>query len=105
MQINITSKQLEMTQTIEEYIHSKAAKLTRFYNRIEQINVIVEKTTHGFTAEIITDVEHHEDIVSSNEDSDMHAAIDGCIDRSVRQLTDLKNQVRDHHKHSNGDKQ
>jgi ribosome-associated translation inhibitor RaiA len=25
----------------------------------------------------------------------MHAAIDGCIDRSVRQLTDLKSKIRD----------
>lgn len=95
-----------MTPTLEDYINSKAAKLTRFYNRIEQINVVVEKTTHGFAAEFITDVEHHDDIVASNEDSDMHAAIDGCVDKSVRQLTDLKNKVRDHHKHnSNGDKQ
>jgi len=41
------------------------------------------------------DVEHHDDIIASNEDNDMHASIDGCIDRSVRQLTDLKSRIRD----------
>ena len=95
MQINISCKHLDITTTIEEYIHSKAEKLTRFYNRIEQIDVKIEKTTHGFTAEIITDVEHHDNIIATNEDNDMHAAIDGCIDRSVRQLTDLKSKIRD----------
>jgi putative sigma-54 modulation protein len=102
MQINISSKHLDMTPTIEEYIQSKAEKLTRFYDRIEQIDVKIEKTTHGFIAEIITDVEHHDSIVGNNEDDDMYAAIDGCIDKSVRQLTDLKNRVRDHHKHGSG---
>ena len=96
MRINISSKHLEMTPSIEEYILSKASKLTRFYDRIEQIDVKIEKSTHGFIAEIISDVEHHDNIVATNEDSDMHAAIDGCIDRSVRQLTDLKSRIRDH---------
>jgi putative sigma-54 modulation protein len=96
MQINITSKHLDMTPSIEEYIHSKAEKLTRFYDRIEQIDIRIEKTTHGFVAEIITDVEHHDDIIASNEDNDLHASIDGCIDRSVRQLSDLKSRIRDH---------
>ena len=36
MQINISSKHLDMTPTIEEYIKSKAEKLMRFYDRIEQ---------------------------------------------------------------------
>ena len=47
MQINIISKRLELTPTIEEYINSKAEKLTRFYDRIEQIDVKIEKTTHN----------------------------------------------------------
>jgi len=95
MQINISTKHLEMTPTIEEYISKKAEKLTRYYDRIEQIDVLLEKTTHGFTSEIITCVEHHDSIVSSNEDLDLHASIDGCIDRNVRQLTDLKTKLRD----------
>tara|TARA_B100000959_G_C14882275_1_gene583073 strand:+ start:405 stop:725 length:321 start_codon:yes stop_codon:yes gene_type:complete len=106
MQINISSKRLDVTPAIEEYIRTKVDKLTRFYNRIEQIDVKIEKTTHGFIAEIITDVEHHDDIISNSEEDDMHAAIDCCVDRSVRQLTDLKNKIKDHHKHnSNGDQQ
>ncbi|MAI66611.1 MAG: ribosome-associated translation inhibitor RaiA [Phycisphaerales bacterium] len=95
MQINITSKQLDMTPTIKEYARGKSEKLTRFYDRIEQIDMKIEKTTHGFIVELISDVEHHDNIVSKSEDDDMHAAIDSCIDKSVRQLTDLKNKLRD----------
>ena len=95
MQINVSSKLFDMTSAIEEYIVSKSEKLTRFYNRIGQIDVKIEKTTHGYTSEIIVDVEHHDSIIANNEDKDMHASIDGCIDRAVRQLTDLKSRLRD----------
>ncbi len=96
MQINLSSKNIELTSSNEEYIHTKASKLTRFYDRIEQIDVKIEKTTHGFNAEIITDVEHHENIVATSENIDMYAAFDCCVDRSVRQLSDLKSKIRDH---------
>ncbi len=96
MRINVSSKNLDMTPTIEEYAQTKAEKLTRFYDRIEQIGVKIEKTTHGFIVELITDVEHHDNIISTSENDDMYAAIDSCVDKSVRQLTDLKNKLRDH---------
>jgi putative sigma-54 modulation protein len=96
MQINVSSKNIEMTSTIEEYAQTKAEKLTRFYDRIEQIDVKIEKTTHGFTAEIITDIEHYDNIIANCENDDLHAAIDSCVDKSVRQLTDLKTKTRDH---------
>jgi putative sigma-54 modulation protein len=95
MQINISSKHIDLTPAIEEFINSKAEKLTRFFDRIEQIDVKIEKTTHGFTTEIISDIEHHNPIVSNNEDLDLYASIDGSIDKSVRQLTDLKTRLRD----------
>ncbi|HJN71059.1 MAG TPA: ribosome-associated translation inhibitor RaiA [Phycisphaerales bacterium] len=95
MQINVSSKLFDMTPTIEEYIVGKSEKLTRFFDRIEQIDVKIEKTTHGYTSEIIANVEHHDPIVANNENNDMHASIDGCVDRAVRQLTDLKSRLRD----------
>ncbi len=95
MQINVSSKLFDMTPTIEEYIVGKSEKLTRFFDRIEQIDVKIEKTTHGYTSEIIANVEHHDPIIANNENNDMHASIDGCVDRAVRQLTDLKSRLRD----------
>ncbi len=88
-----------MTSSIEQYIQSKTTKLTRFYDKIKQINVKIEKTTHGLIVEILADIEHYDDIISNSEHDDLYAAIDLCIDRSVRQLTDLKNRIKDHHKH------
>ncbi len=95
MQINVSSKHIDLTPTIEEYITTKTEKLTRFYDRIEQVDVKIEQTKQGFTTEIIASVERHDSIVSTSKELDLYASIDGCIDRSVRQLTDLKTRLRD----------
>ena len=71
MQINLTTKHIDLTPTIEEFVNAKAGKLTRYFDRVEQINVLIEKTTHGFSIEIISDVEHHDPIVGNAEDEDM----------------------------------
>ncbi len=104
MQINLTTKHIDLTPTIEEFVNAKAGKLTRYFDRVEQINVLIEKTTHGFSIEIISDVEHHDPIVGNAEDEDMYVAIDACVDKSVRQLTDLKSRLRDnkHHRSTGG---
>ncbi len=70
MQINITSKQLGMTKTLEEYINAKASKLTRYFDQIEQIDVKIEKAKHGFSIEIVADVEHY-DVIVSNSDNEL----------------------------------
>ena len=100
MQIKVSSKHVDLTPAIEEYITTKTQKLTRYFDRIEQIEAKIEKTKQGFTSEIIASVVQHDPIVSSCDDADLHASIDGCIDRSVRQLTDLKSRLSDK-KHGN----
>ena len=96
MQVTITAKHIDLSASIEEYARTKAERLTRYYDRTEQIDVKIEKTTHGFIIEIICNVEHHDPIVATCEENDVYAAIDGCIDKSVRQLTDLKSKTKDH---------
>ena len=95
MQVTINSKNLEITESIEDYARTKCEKLDRYFNQTEQVNVKLEKASHGFAIEIICNVEHHELIISKHEADDIYAAIDICIDKSVRQLTDLKSKIKD----------
>lgn len=98
MQVNITAKHMDLTEPIETYIRKKAERITRHFDRILQVKVVVEKEPrHGFHVELITDLEHHEDFVANCSHEDLYAAIDLVIDRGVRQLTDHKEKVRNHH--------
>jgi putative sigma-54 modulation protein len=100
MQIKISSKHMEITPAIEGYAVKKAEKLVKFFNRIQQIDLIIDKARNGYTIEVITDVEHHKPFVATGSHDDLYAGIDLTLDRAIRQLKEHKEQLRDH-KHQN----
>ena len=95
MQIKISSKHMELTLAIEEYAEKKVERLTRFFDRIQQVDVVIDKVKNGYNVEIITDVEKHEPFISTSDHDNLYACIDLGVDRSVRQLTDHKSRLRD----------
>ena len=99
MEVKITSKHLELTPTIEEYATKKIDKFPRFYDRIQQVEMVIEKAKKSYLLEIITDVAHHEPFIATSEDDDLYRCIDLGIDRSIRQLKDHKSKLRDNKNH------
>lgn len=103
MQITVTGRHLDLTPTIEEYAQKKASKLTRYFDRVQQIEVRIDKQKNDFEVELIVDVEHHDPFVATARDGDLYASIDIGVDKAARQLTDHKNRLRDNkHPHSSG---
>ena len=95
MQINISSKHMDLTPAIEEYAQKKVDRLTRFFDRIQQVEVIIDKFKNRYSVEIIADVEKHEPFIATSESDNLYACIDLGVDRAVRQLTDHKSRLRD----------
>ena len=95
MQITVSGRHMDLTEPIAEYARKKARKLPRFFNRIQQVDILIDKVKRGFDVEIITDVEHHEPFVATSKDHDLYACIDVGIDKAVRQLVDHKARLRD----------
>lgn len=95
MQITISSKHMDLTQAIEEYASRKAEKLPRFFDRIQSIDVVIDRLKKEYQTEIIVDVEHHDDFIANGTHEDLYASIDIGIDRSIRQLKDHKSRLRD----------
>ncbi len=100
MQVQITSKHMDVTTAIEEYATRKVEKLPRYFDRIQQVEVIMDSAPLGFSTEILVDVEHHEPFVARCSHEDVYASIDLAMDRSVRQLTDHKSKLRDSKHHT-----
>lgn len=100
MQIQISSKHMTLTPAIESYIEKKVEKLSRYFDRIQSVEVVIDKVKTDYTTEIITDVEHHENFVATSHHADLYACIDLGIDRAVRQLRDHKSKLRDNKHHT-----
>lgn len=95
MQVKISSKHIQVTPAIEEYASKKIEKFPRYFNRIQQVEVVIDKARNGYSVEIITDVEHHEPFIANSTHEDLYACLDVGIDRSLRQLKDHKSRLRD----------
>lgn len=88
---------LEITPAIRQYAQDKTGKLPRYYDRIQQIEVIAgRKDSHSHEVELIVNVDRHDPFVARDSGDDLYACIDGVVDKMERQLTDHKNRVRDH---------
>jgi len=95
MQTTISSKHMDITPAIADYAMKKTQKLLHFFDRIQQIDVVIDKLKKSYTVEIIADVEHHEPFIAKAEDADLYACIDLGVDRAARQLKDHKSRLRD----------
>jgi len=98
MKTEVVGRNIEITPAIRQYAESKFEKLTRHFDRIQEITLTVVKDNHHhkgeFEVELRIDVEKHEDFVSSEKHLDLYAAIDGVIDKGVRQLTQYKERLK-----------
>ncbi len=96
MQIQVTARHVEVSDDVREYIYEKASKLPRYYDRIHEIEVILDHESEQFSAEMIVRVDREPTIVASETGPDTFALIDVIIGRLERQLKKLKDKRRNH---------
>lgn len=95
MRIDVVGRNLEITPAIREYAESKADKLPKYHDGVQQTTVTIFKEdhqTHGhFGAEFVIDVQRHpSSIIARATEPDLYAAIDQAVAKAQRQLHDFK---------------
>lgn len=95
MQINISGRHVEVTDSMKDYVTSKLERLTHHHDRITSTNVILsvdkliqkaEATVHVSGKDVHADATHE----------DLYAAIDSLADKLDRQLIKHKEKMRSH---------
>ncbi len=91
----VTGRHIEITDSIRTYATDKTAKLTRYFDRISQIEVVAGKTDQiHYDAELIVHVEGHDHFVAHGKGEELYACIDEAVNKMERQLTDHKEKLR-----------
>jgi len=102
MLFTITGKHIEVTQAIKDHAREKTEKLPRYYNSINQIEVIINGSEGGKpSVEIIARGEHSVVFVAKESGEDTYACIDLAVRKLERQLRRKKGKQRNH-KHISG---
>jgi len=94
---------MEVTEALKTFAEQKANKLIKYYDRIQEIEVIFDAGKDQTSVEMIVNAEHRNMFLAHHNEGDAYACIDACIDKLERQLSDHKKKVRNR-KHNTEDK-
>ena len=98
MQVRVTGRHMSVTHAMKAYAEEKVQKTLRFFDRIQEIRVVLDFEGALPAVECIVDVERASDFVARETDADMYAAIDKVSDKMERQLRKHKERIKEHHK-------
>jgi len=98
----ISGKHIEVTEAIKRHAEEKTSKLPKYYNSINQVEVIIDGSQGGNTSvEIIARAEHSKIFVVTETGEDAYRCIDIAVHKLERQLRRRKNKERNS-KHAGG---
>ncbi|WP_462183146.1 ribosome hibernation promoting factor [Pseudoalteromonas maricaloris] len=95
MQLNLTGRHVEITDSLRDYVTNKFAKLERHFDHINNVHVILDVEKLVQKAEATLHVNGGE-LFASTEHQDMYAAIDGLIDKLDCQVIKHKEKLTRH---------
>ena len=94
MLVTVSSRHMDVTEPLKTYAEQKANKLSKYYDRIQVIEVVFDNGKDTTRVEMIVNAEHKSLFVAHHDDADAYAGIDGCVDKLERVLSDHKKKLR-----------
>ena len=85
MQLDITGKNIEVTDSLRDYVREKVDRITRHFDNVIDVHVVLSVEKHRQFAEINVSASGAH-LHADAEDKDMYAAVDGMADKIDRQV-------------------
>ena len=96
MLFTIRGKQIDITEAVKTHAEEKTAKLPRYYDSINQVEVMIDGNKGGkINVEIIARAEHNKIFIVTETGQDPCRCIDGAVRKLQRQLRRQKGKERD----------
>jgi putative sigma-54 modulation protein len=92
--VTVSSRHMEVSTALKTYAEQKANKLVKYYDRIQEIEVVFDAGKDRTRVEMIVNAEHKNMFIAHHDQGDAYACIDGCMSKLERQLTEHKDKFR-----------
>ena len=102
MIVTISSRHMDVSGPLKTYAEDKANKLNKYYDRIQEIEVVLDQLKDSARVEMIVNAEHKRMFIAQQDGADAYGCIDGCVHKLERQLTDHKEKIRNRKHPGNG---
>lgn len=95
MQVNVTGHHVEVTPALRAYVTEKLQRISRHFDHLISINVVLNVEKHEQQAEATVHAAG-KSLFANATNGDMYAAIDGLVDKLDRQVRRHKDRITDH---------
>lgn len=95
MNLTVSGHHLAVTPAMRDYVSGKLSKITRHFDHVIDVNVILSVEKLQQKAEVTVHVPGKDIHVESN-DTDLYAAVDALIDKLDRSILKYKASVQAH---------
>ena len=98
MDIQITGRHMPITEAIQQHAHDKAGKLSRYFDKLAKLEILVEKAEdqRHYKVEFIAHIDGQDHLIAHTLEEDLYRGIEQAVQKMERQLTDLKEKIRSH---------
>ena len=95
MNFKVSGHHVSVTPAIRDYVHSKLSRISRHFDHVIDVSVILSVEKLAQKAEVNVHVRGR-DIFCETVDEDMYAAIDTLADKLDRQILKYKDKAQSH---------
>lgn len=96
LRIDLTDRHDHHPEAVRAYAREKVEKLSRFFDGLLHIEVILDKEHDNHTAEVIVTGNNHLKFVGRDNDPSAMACIDRVVDKLQHQIVKAKERLKDH---------
>ena len=94
MNVTVSSRHMHLTEPLKAFAEEKAGKLDKYFDRISDIEVVMDHESTQMKVELIVNAEHNHRFVAHCTDDDAYACVDSCVGKMERQLSEHKKKIR-----------
>ena len=104
MLFTISAKHVDAPEAVKEYARKKVSNLPRYYNSINEVEVVLDGGQGGnVSVELIARAAHGKPFVVTEADKEVYRCIDSAVHKLERQIRKRKARERDN-KHTGSSK-
>lgn len=94
MELHIVERHAIPSSAVREYVEKKVGVLSRYFDRISRMDVVLETEGASHRTQIIAHLVNKKVVKALGESPDILAAVDQAVDKMQRQLVEFKEKLR-----------
>ncbi len=98
LRVDFTDRHEQHPESVKQYAIEKVQKITRFFDGVQRIEIVLDKEHQQHTTEVIVSAAPHLVFVGHATNDSVTASIDSVVHKLERQVKKAKERLRDHHR-------